>query len=142
MFKPALPYCLMLCSCLLMASPANADSFAGGEGWGKVVQIMLAVGSCQNRLQASARAACFKRNSQQACQFAAEGMEKENCIKEYSGYSLQAATAHSSRTAGLITPLALQQRAQPLAPEAKAAPADELDSKLQIFLNANPPPAP
>ncbi|UMZ09826.1 MULTISPECIES: hypothetical protein [unclassified Pseudomonas] len=90
---------------LLASSSLNADSFSGGTGWGKFVQVLLSVGTCQNQLLEAQRAACFKRNARQACQYAPEGIEKENCIKEYSGYSVTSDKSLSKSSSWSLPPL-------------------------------------
>jgi len=106
---------------LLISSHLNADSFSGGTGWGKLAQVLLAVSACQNRLLETERAACFKRNARQACQYAPEGVEKDNCIKEYSGYSKPADNASSKEPSPTVRSYSANQPPKLLQPFSETA---------------------
>lgn len=147
MFNSNLHRKMVFVGFLLISSHLNADSFSGGTGWGKLAQVLLSVSTCQNRLLQTERAACFKRNARQACQYAPEGIEKDNCIKEYSGYSNPADSAsskESSRTSGsdmANQPPKFLAPVTATAAKSQTAHTDEFDSRIKGLLYA-PAPGP
>jgi hypothetical protein len=139
MLTPPLHQKIVLVVCILISNTLNADSFSGGTGWGKLAQVLLSVSTCQNRLLETERAACFKRNARQACQYAPEGIEKENCIKEYSAYSVPSDTDPSKNHSGPLQPLT-EHVPNIFAPSTKTeknphnSKTDEFDSRIKDLL--------
>ncbi|NBF04548.1 hypothetical protein GV819_19895 [Pseudomonas sp. Fl5BN2] len=145
MFTPNLHHKMIFVGFLLISSNLKADSFSGGTGWGKFAQALLAVSTCQDRLLETERAACFKRNARQACQYAPEGIEKDNCVKQYSGYPTRPDPDPSkkpSRTAGSLTTNHVPGVLAPfIGTEAKSqnSKPDEFDSRVRVLLYAPKP---
>lgn len=129
-------------SFLLMASAAHADPHvAPGADWAKVVQAVLSVSSCQNRLVEADRAKCYKNNSAQACSNVPEGVEKENCIIEYSYNRVPQKTGLPARPPLVISPFKSDGQALNNTASVKATPQpaesapDELDSTIKFLLH-------
>ena len=129
-------------SFLLMASATHADPHvAPGADWAKVVQAVLSVSSCQNRLVEADRAKCYKNNSAQACSNVPEGVEKENCIIEYSYNRVPQKTGLPARPPLVISPFKSDGQALNNTASVKATPQpvesapDELDSTIKFLLH-------
>ncbi|MCU1753956.1 hypothetical protein [Pseudomonas helleri] len=142
MFNSTSSFKTLSVSFLLMASAAHADPHvAPGADWAKVVQAVLSVSSCQNRLVEADRAKCYKNNSAQACRDIPEGVQKENCIIEYSYNRVPQKTGMPARPPLVISPFKSDGQALNNTASMKATPQpvesapDELDSTIKFLLH-------
>ena len=142
MFNTISSFKTLSVSLLLVTSAAHAEPYAPqGPDWARVAQALLSVSACQNRLVEADRAKCYRNNSSQACRYLPEGVEKENCLIEYSYNRVPQKTGMPSHPPLVISPFksdgqALNNTAsvKPTPLPAESAP-DELDSKIKFLLH-------
>lgn len=135
-------------SLLLMTSVTQAAPVISQEpDWAVAVQVLLSAGLCQNRLIEADRAKCYKDNSHQACRDAPEGVEKENCITEYSYNRVPQKTGLPSQKPLIMSPFKNDQNQLNTTSAAKTVSLptesvpDELDSKIKLFLHDKEKPS-
>lgn len=128
-------------SLLLMTPAAHAaPPVSQGADWAKVVEALLSVSACQDRLVQANRAKCYRNNSQQACRYLPEGVEKENCILEYSYNRVPQNAGLPSHPPRVMSPFKTDDQSlnNSTAAQAGALPTDsapdELDSAIKILL--------
>ena len=135
-------------SLVLMSSVAQAAPVISQEpDWAVAVQVLLSAGLCQNRLVEADRAKCYRDNSHQACRNTPEGVEKENCITEYSYNRVPQKTGRPAQKPMIMSPFKNDENQlnNDSAAVTGSLPAesvpDELDSKIKLFLHDKEKPS-